>query len=77
MLAALIVAAAYLRPVFLQQTFALRDQLTWTLPSRSYLHASLAAGRVPEWWDGVGLGTAFAANPAHGVAYAPAWLMGI
>ena len=77
MLAALIVAAAYLRPLVFGDTFVLRDQITWTLPSRSWLHASLAAGRLPEWWDGVGLGTAFAANPAHGVAYLPAWLVAL
>lgn len=77
MLAALIVAAAYLRPLVGGDTFALRDQLTWTLPSRAYLHAALASGRVPEWNDGVGLGIAFAANPAHGVAYLPAWLVAL
>jgi len=76
-LAALIVAAAYLRPLVGGETFALRDQLTWTLPSRAFLHAALAAGRVPEWNDGVGLGISFAGNPAHGVAYLPAWLVAL
>lgn len=70
----MIVAAAYLRPLVFGDTFALRDQVTWALPARAFLHEALAHGRLPEWWDAVGLGVPFAANPVNGVVYPPTWL---
>jgi hypothetical protein len=72
-----IVAAAYLRPLVFGDTFALRDQLTWTLPARAHLHDALAHGRLPEWWDAVGLGIPFAGNPGYGVCYPPAWIVAL
>ena len=77
MLAALIVAAAYLGPLVGGETFALRDQVTWALPARAFLHDALVAGRLPEWWDAVGLGVTFAGNPVNGVTYAPTWIVGL
>ena len=77
MLAALIVAAAYLGPLVGGETFALRDQVTWALPARAFLHDALAHGRLPEWWDAVGLGVPFAANPVNGVTYPPTWIVAI
>ncbi len=77
MLAALIVAAAYLAPLVGGETFALRDQVTWALPTRAFLHDALVHGRVPEWWDAVGLGVPFAANPVNGVTYPPTWIVGL
>ncbi|HEX8952811.1 MAG TPA: hypothetical protein VF945_13240, partial [Polyangia bacterium] len=74
MLAVVIVAAAYLRPLFFGDTFALRDQVTWALPARAFLHEALRHGRLPEWWDAVGLGVPFAANPVNGVVYPPTWI---
>lgn len=68
-----IAAVAYVRPVFLGDTFAARDHLTHTLPAKSFLADSLRAGHVPEWWDRVGLGVPFAANPNHSALYPGVW----
>jgi hypothetical protein len=76
-LAALIVLAAYLRPLVCGETFALRDQVTWALPARTFLHDALVRGRVPEWWDAIGLGAPFAANPVDGVTYPPTWIVAL
>jgi hypothetical protein len=62
---AALVAMAHYRVLFLGETFVERDALRFTLPSREFLAASLRAGRLPEWFDGVNFGSAFAANPAH------------
>jgi hypothetical protein len=67
----------YLRPLCLGETFAARDHLTVDLPSRTYLASALREGRIPEWWDAIGLGIPFAANPQHGVVYPPAWLVAV
>lgn len=64
-LLAALVAVAHHRVLFLGETFVERDALRLTLPSREYLAASLRAGRLPEWFDGVGFGSPFAANPVH------------
>jgi hypothetical protein len=72
---AAVALAAYLRPLLIGDTFALRDHLTLVVPARDYLARSLAAGRFPEWWDAVGMGIPFAANPMHGATYPPAWLV--
>ena len=48
------VAAAHYRVIFLDETFVLRDAISFYLPSRELLARTLAAGRVPEWFDGVG-----------------------
>jgi len=68
---------AYVRPLFLDETFAVRDHLTLTLPSRSYLAEQLRQGHFPEWWDGVRLGERFAADPNNGVTYPPTWLVAL
>jgi len=65
---------AYARVLLGGQTWADRDHLTLTVPARAYLAESLRSGRLPHWWDGVGLGTPFLANPMHGALYPPAWL---
>jgi hypothetical protein len=70
---AAVVAVAYVRPIALGETFCARDHLTWTIPSRAAVAEAFARGRIPEWWDRIGLGTPLAANPAHEVAYPPAW----
>ncbi len=70
-----IVFAAYLRPLVVGDTFALRDHVTLTVPARAHLAESIAGGSVPEWWDGVGLGVSFGANPMHGATYPPAWIV--
>src|SRR5262249_16301275 len=62
-------AIAYVAPLFLGETLCLRDHLTFFAPSWRHLSSALAAGRLPEWWGGVGLGVAFAANPLHAVTY--------
>jgi hypothetical protein len=68
---------AYLRVLFLGETFAVRDHLTWTLPSRAFLADSLAHGHVPEWWDALRLGQRFASDPNNGVTYPLAWLVAL
>lgn len=71
---ALWLAAIYGKVLFGGETFALRDHIAHMLPIRTFLQESLWAGRIPEWWDAVELGTPFAANPVH-QAFAPvAWL---
>jgi hypothetical protein len=72
-----VVALAYLRVLFFGETFAVRDHLTWTLPSRGFLAQSLRQGHLPEWWDGVRLGQRFAADPNNGVTYPLAWLVAL
>ena len=42
-----VLALAYVRPLFLDETFAVRDHLTHTLPSRSYLAENLSRGHFP------------------------------
>ncbi len=60
--------------VFGSETFVLRDALRFTLPSREFLSSSLRRGRVPQWWDGVGFGVAFASNPVHAVVSPVSWV---
>jgi hypothetical protein len=72
-----LLALAYMRVLFLGETFATRDHLTWTLPSRVFLGTSLRHGHLPEWWDGLGLGERFAGDPNNGVTYPLAWLVGL
>jgi hypothetical protein len=72
-----VLALAYVRPLFLDETFAVRDHLTHTLPSRSYLAENLSRGHFPEWWDGLRLGERFAADPNNGVTYPLAWLVAL
>lgn len=56
------------------ETFVARDHLSFSVPSRAVVAEALADGRIPAWWDGVGLGMPFAANPGHGVFYPLTWL---
>ena len=67
----------YAPVVFGGKTFVLRDSLRFTLPSREFLARSLSSGRLPEWWDGVGFGVAFAGNPVHGVVSPLSWLLAL
>jgi hypothetical protein len=55
-------------------TFAAAEHLERFLPAQRHLGASIAAGTLPEWWEQVGVGVPFAANPAHAALYPPAWL---
>ncbi len=72
-----LIAVTYYRVLFIGETFVLRDAIRFTLPSREVLAGALAAGRVPEWFDGIGFGVAFAANPVHGVVAPLGWLLGL
>ena len=72
-----VLVLAYLRVLFLGETFAVRDHLTWTLPSRAFLAESLRQGHVPEWWDALRLGQRFAADPNNGVTYPLAWAVAL
>ncbi len=70
---AVVLLAVYRDVVFGGRTFVERDHLVYTLPIRTVLHEAVREGRFPEWWDSVGLGTPFAANPVH-QAFSPiAW----
>ncbi len=72
-----VLALAYLRVLFFGETFAVRDHLTWTLPSRAFLAESLRRGHLPEWWDALRLGQRFAADPNNGVTYPLAWAIAL
>jgi hypothetical protein len=72
-----VLVLAYLRVLFLGETFAVRDHLTWTLPSRAFLAESLGRGHLPEWWDALRLGQRFAADPNNGVTYPLAWAVAL
>ena len=68
---------AHTRSLFLGDTFAGRDHLTHSLPAKAHLASALAELRIPQWWDQLGLGVPFAANPNHSVLYPPAWLVAV
>jgi hypothetical protein len=72
-----ILALAYLRVLFADETFAVRDHLAWTLPSRAFLAESLRQGHLPEWWDALRLGQRFAVDPNNGVTYPLAWMVAL
>lgn len=72
-----VIVLAYFRVLFFDETFAVRDHLTWTLPSRTFLAESLRQGHLPEWWDALRLGQRFAADPNNGVTYPPAWAIAL
>ncbi len=74
---AVVISLAYVRVLFFDQTFAVRDHLTWTLPSRAFLAESLRRGHLPEWWDAVRLGQRFASDPNNGVTYPLAWMVAL
>ncbi|BDG07418.1 YfhO family protein [Anaeromyxobacter paludicola] len=61
-------------PVLLGGAWVQRDALRYMLPAWQVASRALAAGRWPEWMDGVGFGAAFAANPVHAVATPLGWL---
>ena len=67
-------ALSYLRSLAFGEMLALRDHLFFTLPARDFLASAIRGGHFPEWWDGVGLGMAFAGNPGYLATYPPAWL---
>jgi hypothetical protein len=71
------IAAIWSPVILLGETFVLRDALRFTLPSRAALSAAFAAGRVPEWFDGVGFGVSLAANPVHGVTSPLTWFFAL
>jgi hypothetical protein len=72
-----ILGLAYLRVLLGGETFAVRDHLSWTLPSRAHLAESLRVGHLPEWWDHLRLGERFAADPNNGVTYPLAWMVAL
>ena len=47
-------------------TWADRGYQTEVLPVRAAAADAWASGRLPEWWDGSGLGVPLAAEPSHG-----------
>lgn len=57
------------------RTFAADGYQGRVVPALAYLGRRVRGLEVPEWWDGVGLGVPFAANPDHPAFYPPAWLM--
>jgi hypothetical protein len=71
------VAWLYRRVLFGGMSFALRDHLVLGLPIRTYLGESIRAGRIPQWWDGVGLGVPFAASPVHQALAPLGWLFAV
>ncbi len=70
---ALLLLAVYREVVFGGKTFVERDHLVYTLPIRTVLHEAAREGRFPQWWDAIGLGTPFAANPVHQAFSPVAW----
>ncbi|MBN2574881.1 MAG: YfhO family protein [Deltaproteobacteria bacterium] len=72
-----VLGLAYLRVLMGGETFAVRDHLTWTLPSRAFLSESLRQGHLPEWWDHLRLGDRFAADPNNSVTYPLAWTVAL
>jgi len=74
---AAVIVLAYLRVLFLGETFAVRDHLTWTIPSRAFLAESLRQGHLPEWWDALRLGQGFASDPNNGVTYPLVWAIAL
>lgn len=72
-----LVLLAFHRVVFFGATFVERDAIRMTLPSREFLASSLRQGRLPEWFDGVGLGAPFAANPVHETLAPLGWTMAL
>jgi hypothetical protein len=71
---AALVAGLHARVLLAEMSFALRDHLVLNLPLRTALRDALLSGRIPQWWDGVGLGVPFAANPVHQVWAPVTWL---
>ncbi len=72
---ALVVLLFFVHVVLLGETPVPRDALLLHQPWRGYVLESLREGRIPEWWDGVGLGTPVAGNPLFGVTYPLTWLL--
>lgn len=71
---ALALALAFAAVIFGDRTFA---DVTWlgdVLPARAAAGDAIAAGRLPGWWDGAGLGVPLAAEASHGAWYPPTWL---
>ena len=56
------------------QTWADSGYLQSVVPSRLAAADAIAAGRLPTWWDGTGLGVPLAPAPHHGALYPPSWL---
>ncbi len=50
-------------------TFARGDYREETVPARVWAAERIADGELPAWWDGVGLGVPYAANPRHAALY--------
>jgi hypothetical protein len=72
-----LIAFAYRRLLFLDETLVERDALRFTLPSREFLVQAFRTWRIPEWFDGVGFGAPFAANPVHEVFAPLGWTMAL
>ncbi len=58
-------------------TFALRDHATLTIPFHAFIRESLLAGRLPQWWDRVGVGIPFAANPVFQALSPVTWIFSL
>ena len=72
---ALLVIALFFHALLLGETWIQRDALLMHQPWRGFVLESLRAGRIPEWWDAIGLGTPVAGNPLFGVTYPLTWLL--
>ena len=81
MLALVVVAGTLVsthpRVVFFGQTFVQRDAIRFRLAVRGYLSETLSAGRLPQWFDGLGFGTPFAGNPVYSVVTPLSWPLAI
>lgn len=74
---AALLAIAYAPVVFGGASWVERDALRVTLGWREFLAAELSSGRFPEWFDGVGFGAPFAANPAHEALAPLGWMLAL
>ncbi|HTJ41785.1 MAG TPA: hypothetical protein VL463_06795, partial [Kofleriaceae bacterium] len=66
---AAVVAVVEAPIVLAGRTWTDRAYQTEVVPSRAAAGSAWAAGRLPEWWDGSGLGVPLAAEPSHGAMY--------
>ena len=58
------------------QTFGGGRYLAEVAPGVATVGERARGLELAEWWDGVGMGVPFAANPDHAALYPPAWIAG-
>ncbi len=72
----LVVVFACFQVIARGQTFGGGRYLAEVVPSVATVGDRARSLELAEWWDGVGLGVPFAANPDHAALYPPAWIAG-